>query len=184
MGNNRFYPDAQTLDLREEFAELVDGSMSEPGIGRPAIIRELTDTRCVCWDPLTGSADESCTFCDGETNQFTERVITVYIVRNFGSVLNPANVITRQSHLTHYGYTDENRALAFVHHFTFPNYERYTRPDHPSYDKLYELKVNSDGSTTFPNIRLAKWKIRSVTPHHGDFGRVEFFELGLEKEFA
>jgi hypothetical protein len=55
-------------------------------------------------------------------------------------------------------------------------------PLDPSYDKLYELKVDDDGTLVQPVMRTAKWKMRSVTPHRGDNGRIELFEIGLEKE--
>ena len=38
----------------------------------------------------------------------------------------------------------------------------------------------TDSSGRF--TRTAKWKVLSVVPTHGDNGRIEMFELGLEKE--
>lgn len=94
---------------------------------------------------------------------------------------NPAAVISQQNKLDEQGYGDENRALVLFEYSVFPNYERYLRPDHPSYDSLYELKVDADGTMSRPVIRCAKWNIKSATPHQGDNGRVEFFECGLDK---
>lgn len=179
---HRFYPDSQNIDLRDEFASFLFGDVENPGIGRPILLRRIRDEKCVCWDEPTGSPDPVCKYCQGEGYQFEETQELAYIARNFGSVQNPSSVIIRQNFLQAYGFTDEQRALAFVQHTVFPNYERYLLPDHPTYDKLYELKVDSNGALFYPVTRVAKWKIRSVTPHHGDFGRVEFAELGLEKE--
>jgi hypothetical protein len=49
------------------------------------------------------------------------------------------------------------------------------------------VKVDSNGNAVWnliarQPIRTAKWKILSVTPISGDGGRVEYFEVGCEKE--
>ena len=80
------------------------------------------------------------------------------------------------------GYTDESRSVAWCSSSVFPNYERYMKPEHPAFDKMYELKVNDAGELVYPLVRTAKWKIKSVTPHRASNGRVEYFECGLEKE--
>lgn len=183
--NNDFgalYPEAQSLDLRAEFAKILYGTFDETGVGRPFLIRFLTDTFCPCWDGVSGSPDDDCTYCDGEGYQFREAVFIGFMSRNFGSVLNPATVITTQQQVAKEGITDEERSLIFFEYSVFPNYERYSIPQHKSFDKLYELKVDDNGGQVFPLLRTAKWNLRSVTPHHGDFGRVEYFECGLEKQ--
>jgi hypothetical protein len=176
------YPEAHVLDLREEMDHILFGSFDMPGVGRPLLIRFIQDTHCACWDSATGSPNPHCGFCQGEGYQFTEQPTVGYIARNFGGVQNPSTVISQQSALDTYGYTDAQRALVFLRYDTFPNYERYMRPDHPAYDKLYELKVDDSGTAVFPVVRAAKWRIKSVTPHHGDGGRIEYFEIGAEKE--
>lgn len=175
------YPSSSTIDLRDELSALLYGDQLDPGIGRKVLIRRLTDRKCAC-QTEKGSADSNCAYCRGEGWLWTETLNTVYIVRNFGSVLNPSNVIKNQNVTAPYGYTDENRALAYAEYTVFPNYERYLRPDHPSFDQLYELKVDENGNLIRPVVRVAKWAIKSVTPHQGDGGRIEFFELGLEKQ--
>jgi hypothetical protein len=178
------YPQAQTMDLREELDRILYGHFDQPGVGRPLLVRFLQDQHCVCWDGVTGGPDPGCAYCQGEGFQWYEETRIGYLARNFGSVQNASNVISQQSQLLSYGVSDGQRALAFLRWDAFPNYERYLRPDHPAYDKLYELKVDDAGRLIEPYVRSAKWQIRSVTPHHGDFGRVEFFELGLNKEFV
>ncbi len=99
-----------------------------------------------------------------------------------GSVLGASTGVSQQDSQTAWGMSDEERALAYFEFDVFPNYERYLQPSLPSWDKLYELKVDCDGCLIQPVIRVSKWKIKSVTPHRGDRGRVEFFEVGLEKQ--
>lgn len=106
----------------------------------------------------------------------------MYIARNFGSVLSGSTPIPQQNDLSQIGWVDSNRAIAYCEYDVFPDYERYSNSEHPSTDKLYELKVTDTGELCIPEIRTRKWKIRSVTPHHGDWGRIEYFELGLEAE--
>ena len=183
-GEGLMYPQAQNLDLREEMDKVLFGSFDEPGVGRPVLVRFLQDTPCACFEKSTGSPDPGCAWCQGEGYQWYEGERIAYLARNFGSVQNASNVISQQSQLLNYGYSDGQRALAFLRYDALPHYERYLRPDHPAYDKLYELKVDNFGQVILPHVRVAKWQIRSVTPHQGDFGRIEFFELGLNKEFT
>ena len=178
------YPLAQNLDLRDEMDKVLFGSFDECGEGRPLLVRFLQDRHCACWDGATGSPDSGCAWCQGEGYQWYEQERIAFIARNFGSVQNASNVISQQNQLLNYGYSDGQRALAFFRYDAFPNYERYLKPEHPAYDKLYELKVDHAGQVILPHMRVAKWQIRSVTPHQGDFGRVEYFEVGLNKEFT
>lgn len=179
---NSLYPPAQSLDLRDEMDRVLFGYFDEPGVGRPVLVRFLQDTHCACWDGSTGSPDPHCAWCQGEGYQWYEQAFTAYIARNFGSVQAASTVISQQTQLVGYGYSDGQKALAFMRFDSFPNYERYLRPDHPSYDKMYELKVDQNGLAVLPYVRAAKWQMRSVTPHHGDFGRIEYFECGLNAE--
>lgn len=182
MQRKPYYPTAQVLDLRDELHILLFGGGDNPGIAQAVLIRRLLDQHCACWDGISGSPTPSCVYCQGEGYLFVETLNGVYIARNFGSVLNPASVINRQEFLAQYGLTDENRALCIAEHDCFPNYERYLKPEHPSYDKLYELKVDDDGVLVQPVVRTAKWKLRSVTPHRGDGSQITYFEVGCEKE--
>jgi hypothetical protein len=176
------YPEQHHIDLRDEFHKIIYGDYITPAQGRPILIRSFSETKCTCYDKNTGSPDPFCPYCDGEGYLFTEFLTYAYFARNFGSVQNPATVISQDNFLSSYGYSDGQRALAFVEWLTFPDYEKYTLPKSQIYDKLFEMKVNPNGSLLYPNTKVAKWKMRAVTPHHGDGGRIEYFELGLEKE--
>lgn len=177
-----FYPEAKTFDLRDEFRGLLYGDFIQQGIGQKVLIRRIYDQKCVCFNQSSGSANPSCVRCQGEGYLWTETLETGYIGKNIGSVLSGASSIPNQNQTAAWGTADENRALGYFEHSAFPNYERYMRPDHPTYDKIYELKVDDDGEMIQPPVRTAKWKIRSLTPHRGDAGRVEFVECGLDKE--
>jgi hypothetical protein len=175
------YPEMTAFDLREQFEWLMFGNFEDPGVARPAIYRKLTNTPCTCFDKLSGSPDPNCTYCAGEGYLFTEEVKQVYFAKNFGSVLGSSTQIPQQSQLAEYGVTDANRCLGFMFWYDIPDYERYSIPTRPAPDKLFELKVYGDGELDPHLIRTEEWRVRSVTGHHGDNGRVEFFELGLEK---
>lgn len=178
----QYYQDPQGFDLREEMTNTLHGDYQHPGIGRPVMVRRLTDTHCVCWDGLTGSPLPSCKYCQGEGFRFRETIHKMYIARNFGTVLSGTTPIQQQGQLSSLGIIDSHRCVAYCEYDVFPDYERYTRPDALGVDKLYELKVTDTGDLYQPIVRTAKWKIRSLTPHHGDWGRVEFIELGLDAE--
>ena len=182
----KFFPDPQNIDMREEFAAILYGREDVTQQGRLVIHRRILDETCLaCWDPNTdGSRRPSCSYCQGEGRMFRERKETMVLFPGVAPVYKPGILGTGQYPQSDYGYTDPNRATAYCEYSVFPDYERYTLQQHKSYDKLYELKVNPNGSAILPLIRTAKWKILGVTPIHGDFGRVEYFELGLEKSNA
>ena len=180
--SHQYYPEMQQFDVRDELDKLLLGCYENAPIAQSVLIRRIQDTRCPCWDAGSGSPNSHCAFCQGEGYKWTEDIQLTYMARNFGGVMNPSTVISRQNEVTDYGLTDESRALAYLRYTAFPHYERYLRPDNPTFDKLYELKVEDNGQVSYPWVRAAKWQIRSVTAHHGDWGRVEFFECGLQKE--
>jgi hypothetical protein len=175
------YPEMTSFDLREWFEWTMLGNFEDPGIARPAVYRKLSNTHCTCYDALGGSPDPNCVYCNGEGYLFTEEIKMVYFAKNFGSVLGSSTQISQQSQLAPYGVTDANRCLAFMFWYDIPDYERYSIPTRPAPDKLFELKTLPDGSMDPSQIRTEEWRVRSATAHHGDNGRVEFFELGCEK---
>lgn len=177
-----FYPPSRTFDLRDELHGLLYGDYIQEGIGQHVLIRRITSQKCECFNDTSGSPNPACGYCQGEGYLFTETLEFGYVGRNIGSVLSGASSIPNQNQTAAWGTSDENRALGYFEHSVFPNYERYLRPDHPTYDKIYELKVDAEGGLIQPPVRTAKWKIRSLTPHRGDQGRVEYHEVGLDKE--
>jgi hypothetical protein len=182
MDYYNFYPRAETFNLRDEFHQLLFGNFEDPGIGRPVLVRRIRDQKCVCFKSSTGSPNPGCRYCDGEGYLWDETLETAYVGKNVGSVLGAATGVAEQNSLATWGESDDTRSLAYFEASVFPNYERYLIPQHPTCDRLFELKVDHRGELITPAIRVAKWKIKSLTPHQGDFGRVEFFEAGLEGE--
>lgn len=183
MSNWEYFPDNLVgVDLRDHLNTFLYGGLGEPPKGRPVIFRKMTDTPCVCFNTKTDSGNPHCRYCQGEGYQFhEEKVDRVYIARSFGSVLGSATQISQQSTLSGYGYTDPHKAVAYAEWSVYKNYARYERAENKVPDKLYELEVDGNGGLVHPMNRVAKWKVSAVIPHHGDLGRVEFLELGLEK---
>lgn len=177
-----FYPPATNFDIRDELHSTLHGDFISQGIGQEILIRRITNEKCVCFNSSNGSPNPACRRCQGEGYMWRETLHTGYIGKNIGSVLSGASSIPNQNQTAAWGTADENRALGYFEYDVFPNYERYMKPEHPTYDKVYELKVDDSGTLVQPVVRTAKWKIRSLTPHRGDGGRVEYFELGLDKE--
>ena len=179
--NGDMYPQMTTFDLREWFEWTMLGNFEDPGIARPAVYRKLSNTPCQAFNTLEGSPDPNCIYCQGEGYLFTEEVKMVYFSKNFGSVLGSSTQIQQQTQIAPFGVTDSNRCLAFMFWYDIPDYERYSIPTRPAPDKLFELKTIGNGQLDPNMVRTEEWRVRSATAHHGDNGRVEFFELGLEK---
>jgi hypothetical protein len=177
-----------TIDMRVEMHKVLFGGVDMPPQGQYVVLREFNDVPCpACWDPNGGGTRRSnCSFCQGESYQFTERIVTAGIFAGVAPVYKPAILGSGQYPLAAYGDTDPNRYTGYVEWNVYLNYERYTLPQALTPDKLYQLKVNGDGSLatdgTGQPIRSAKWKILSTTPIRGDNATVAYFELGLIKE--
>ena len=177
-----FYPEMATFDVREEIHNILFGDYSKPGIGQPVLLRRIKNQRCACFDDPTGSPGTDCTFCEGEGYLWLETPAVMRIAKNFGSVIGSSVSIPQTNVLASAGVIDDSRAVAWCEYDVFPDYERYLIPSHPTYDKLYELKVDDEGEVIVPHIRVRKWKMKSVTPIQGQNGRIEFFECGLSTE--
>ena len=177
-----------STDMRVEMHNVLFGSPDVPPQGRWFILRELTDTTCTaCWSPDGGTHRANCPYCDGEGYQFRERMIVMALFYGVAPVYKPSVLGTGQYPAAQWGYTDPDRATAYAEWSTWPNYERYTLPDNSAPDKLFEVKTDSNGQAMRDiakksPIRVAKWKMLSITPITGDGGRVEYFEIGLDKE--
>lgn len=183
-GNNSILGGPFTnIDLREEMHALLYGRADFIPQGRPFILRVLSDTHCVCWDNTSGgSRTPNCRYCGGEGYLWSEGEFIMWMAQGIAPIYKPGFLANGQYPQAQIGYTDPNRATCYCEYTVFPNYERYTFPANQAPDKLYALKVNDDGSKHVPIVRLSKWKILNVVPLHGDYGRVEFFELSLDKE--
>jgi len=178
----QYFPDTPNIDLREEMDALLFGRSDVNSIGKRVILRRITNDKCVCWDETSGGPNRMCVYCGGEGYLWRETYETMCVVRGIAPVYKPGVLATGSYPMAQYGYTDQNTGTAFARFDCYINYERYTLPEHLSYDKMYELKVNEDGSLFHPLTRTIKWKVLTVVPVHGDFSRIEYFELALEKE--
>lgn len=179
-----FYPQISNVDFREEFSAVLRGRIDIVAQGREVLFRFLTDTPCICYNTQTGSGTLGCSYCQGEGYSFYEQPILIYIARGVAPVYKPGFLATGQYPQTSYGYTDPNRATGYCEYTVFPDYEKYINGTKKSFDKLYELKVGDQGGIAYPITKTDKWKLMTLTPLHGDNGRIEFFELALEHEDA
>lgn len=182
-------PYLSTTDMRAQMHALIFGAVDVMAQGRPFILRELSDKVCKgCWSKDDGNSKRSnCPYCQGEGYEFTERMVKMILFSGVAPVYKPAILGSGQYPTSGYGYTDPERATVYCEWSIWPNYERYTLPSNQAPNKLFEVKVDSDGNAVWDlkakmPIRTAKWKILSVTPIFGDGGRLEYFELGAEKE--
>jgi hypothetical protein len=180
--SNNFYPQTNNIDLREEFSAVLRGRIDLIPQGRYVNYRKLSDTPCICFDTLTGSGVDGCPYCSGEGFPWYLTQELFYIARGVAPIYKPGFLATGQYPQTSYGYTDPNRATAYCEYTVYPDYERYINGTKKNFDKLYELKVGNDGGLFYPVTQTDKWKIMALTPLHGDNGRIEFFEIALEKE--
>jgi hypothetical protein len=178
-----FYPPTSSIDLREELNAILYGRSDMVPQGRSVVVRRLTDEYCECYDRLNGGPRKDCSFCQGEGFKFTETEEIMFLSAGKAPMYQGGFLGTGAFPLTAVGFDDPSKATAFCEYSVFPDYERYLIRNDKGHDKLFELKISDEGTTQYPQIRTAKWKIINVTPIHGDFGRVEYFVLALDKEY-
>lgn len=171
------------IDLREELKALLYGRVDVVPQGRPMLLRRFTDTPCSCYDQLDGSPVTNCAYCEGEGFIFADTIETMILFPGVAPIYKAGYLGTGRFPFDAIGFEDPSKATAYCEYSVFLNYERYNLPANKRPDKMYELKVDESGTIVYPLVRTAKWKILSVTPMHGDFGRVEYFVLGLDKEY-
>lgn len=171
------------IDLREELHAIIYGRADMVPQGAKIVLRRLTDDHCECWDKLTGGPRQNCSFCKGEGWEFRETEETMVMFAGKAPLFQGGLLGNGQFPFTATGYDDPNKGTAICEYSVFPDYERFLIRKDKAWDRIYELKVDDLGNVVYPQIRTSKWKIVTVTPMRGDFSRVEYFVLGLEKEY-
>lgn len=177
-----FYKPMSAIDLREELQALLYGRIDIVAQGRPVILRKLTNNFCPCWDGATGGPIATCPYCSGEGYSFYETQETMYIAMGVAPIYKPGYLSSGQYPQMGMGYDDPNRATGYCEYTVYPDYDIYSSGDKKAPDKIYDLKVNSEGGLYYPITRVSKYRVLNVTPLHGDFGRIEGCELSLAKE--
>jgi hypothetical protein len=177
------YGDATAIDLRAEMAALIHGRVDMTPQGKQVVLRRMSNQTCnVCWDPKSGgSTRPHCPYCDGCGYLWSETIETCFMAHGVAPIYKPGILGTGQYPQSSYGYIDPQKLTIYFEYFVYPNYEAYTYQTNKSYDIMFELKVDYNGNTIHPHVRAGKWKVLTVTPMFGDYGRVEFFEVGCEK---
>ena len=177
------------IDMRQEMHKVIFGALDLTAQGIFVVLREFNDIHCVaCWDPITGGMSRvDCPYCKGEGYQFSERMVKMAVFAGVAPVYKPSILGSGQYPVAEMGPTDPDRYTAYCEWNVYPNFERYTLPLFKTPDKLYVVKVNTVGTpvqdpVTGQPVRASKWKILTITPITGDYGRCEYFELGLEHE--
>jgi hypothetical protein len=179
---DEFFPVLSNIDGRNEFERLIYGDVGVVRIGRPVILRRLSNRHCACWDGLTGGPVNYCSYCKGEGYEFTEETDMMFVTDGVTPMYKAGVFGGGQYPLDRWGQSDASKATAFCSWKLFQDYERYTFKTQKRYDKLLLLKVDGEGEQVFPQIITEQFKIINVVPRFGEMGKVEFIELNMEKE--
>src|ERR1035437_2634111 len=76
---DEFFPVLSNIDGRNEFERLIYGDVGVVRIGRPVILRRLSNCHCACWDGVTGGPISYCSYCKGEGYEFTEETDMMFV---------------------------------------------------------------------------------------------------------
>ena len=159
-------------DLKIEFDRMIDGYAANEGIGQIMVLRSMSNTYCVCYNPVTGG-DNDCKYCKGESYVWTESYHRAYFTQTFGRSI--AGV--RQQHiLENPGYMDEGKALCYMKASAAPS----------AGDKIFRIRLNDDGSIYYYTgiERIEKWEITAVEDKRYDRARLAYYICLCEREDA
>lgn len=158
------------IDLRTEFINFLSGNNGELPKKKTHLLRRMrldTDNNriaCTCVSSLTREPDEEteCPFCLGEGYLWDEVWLYCYskpveTEKYLASkkVRLPSGDVTSYDR-SFYCFYDENISY---------------------YDKIIELKLDSEGKPTLPYRRQSIYRIEAVSDYRGDFSKREFLVI-------
>ena len=179
MGIN-FYPlPSKEIDLREELNKMLFGSDEEVPKGQYIVLRRMRRNtgvsypikesdlqRCPCAAKQDFEADRVtlCQWCDGERFLFDDELVVAYKASKF----NYVDVEMPRPEST----------MAFSQSFFYCE-----APIMPSrFDKIIEPIIDIEGKLISPVQIKIRHNIEMAEPFRSDFGRIEFWRIGVISE--
>jgi hypothetical protein len=158
-----------TVNLRQEFDDLVLGKGSYLGIGI-FIMHRLMDRaggRCPCWNENRGSSS-NCRYCKGESFAWTEEWVRGYFTQTFGRSLTGGTVANQ---LLPEGIFDKDKALIYLPSTATP----------ATGDSMFRIRLNAEGKPYYPIERVEKWRCVNVEDRRQENGELAFWLVLCER---
>jgi len=158
-----------TADLRKEFDDLVLGRGSYPGIGVFMLLRMMdrSGKRCLCWNETRGSST-NCSYCKGESFQWTEEWVRGWFTQTFGRSLTGA---TQMETLLPPGIFDHDKAIMYLPATANP----------ATGDAMFRIRLNAEGKPYYPIERIEKWRCVNVEDRRQESGELAFWLVLCER---
>ena len=181
MGRIKAFPQSATLgageiDLRDELSNMFFGSQQEIPKAHNAILRRMRrDSNdqlvpCECRDSIIkeGDIDHKCPFCLGEHFLWDEEWVSTRRV-----FLRPSDTqfVGRDQYLDP-GLANVQAVVYFFEYSVEP-----TR-----FDRVVEMKLNTDGTLYTPYKRLRIYKPENVIAHLSNNGRTEYYSVYCQQK--
>ena len=171
-GNLSFYGSSTTgsePDMRQEIINTLDGSSPEVAKSQPGLLRDMRRdsdgnlTACPCVDSITGEPDKDrfCPICFGEGWMWDEEALTFYKIYEGSDTMN-----VQKDKLTKPGLINQPFVIFYV---------RYSA-DITKEDKIIELVLDDDGSSSTPMQRRRVFRIAQLWEYRADNGKLEYFK--------
>jgi len=156
-------------DMRQEFANTLDGRWPEVAKGQTGAIRQMRRTSssalipCGCVNTLTHEPDKDrwCPICFGEGYLWDEEFATFYRTLESSETDNA----TRATLL----------AAGLINIPLVVFYIRYST-EITENDKIVILQLENDGSVVTPYKRKAIYKIEAIWDYRADGGKLEYYK--------
>jgi len=172
-GNLDFYNNTTSgtePDMRQEFINTLDGSSPEVAKGQPGLLRRMRRSSdnslipCPCVDNVTNEPDKDrfCPICFGEGWLWDEVNIQFYRVYKESDASNVEK--------------DKLRKPGLINQPFVVFYVRYDA-EITQQDKVVELELNNDGTSSDPMERKRLFRIGNLWDFRADNGKLEYFKI-------
>lgn len=172
-GNLDFYGDATSgtePDMRQEFINTIEGANPEIAKGQPGLLRKMRRSSdnslqpCPCVDNVTREPDKDrfCPICFGDGWLWDEVNIKFYRVYKESDA---SNVVK-----------DKLRKPGLINQPFVVFYVRYDA-EITKEDKIVQLELNDDGSSSSPMVRKRLFRIGNLWDFRADNGKLEYFKV-------
>lgn len=131
-----------TIDLRHEFIEILDGDEINDPISIPMVYRQIDHTqKCVCNSPSGegGMVDTDCKFCDNEGYMWTEHAVKVYLSKSTVVISKGGDVRSENTFLPLMSEDQEAGLIFMRFNGLVPDYG----------DSFYQIRLKADGNVYY-----------------------------------
>lgn len=174
-----------TIDLRHEFIDILDGDEFNDPISIPMIYREIDlSDKCVCNSPSGegGGVDADCKYCDNERYMWTEHAVKVYLSKSTVMISKGGDIRSENVFLPIMAEDQESGIIFLRCNGLAPSIgDSFFQIRLKKDGNVYYL-VDSDGKRYYE--RLNKYIVLSSDRIYGDNGELLYYRMIVKADLT